>query len=100
MTAATPLPAFGGFRFDGKRALVTGGGRGLGLAAGVALAQGAEVTLAARSGAGLEAACAAIRAQGADADFLVLDVTAPAAVQRAIGSRPPSLMLDGGWTAA
>ncbi|MGO4761837.1 SDR family NAD(P)-dependent oxidoreductase [Cupriavidus sp. 2KB_3] len=90
----TPLPAFTGFRLDGKRALVTGGGRGLGLAAAVALAQaGAEVTLAARSGAELEAACAAIRAQGARADFMVLDVTDPAAVKRAISSRPPFQIL-------
>ncbi|WP_308302993.1 SDR family NAD(P)-dependent oxidoreductase [Cupriavidus pauculus] len=90
----TSLQAFGGFRLDGKRALVTGGGRGLGLAAGVALAQaGAEVTLAARSGAELEAACAAIRGQGASADFLVLDVTDPVAVQHAIGSRPPFQIL-------
>ncbi|WP_392388493.1 SDR family NAD(P)-dependent oxidoreductase [Cupriavidus campinensis] len=90
----TPLPAFTGFRLDGKRALVTGGGRGLGLAAAVALAQaGAEVTLAARSGAELEAACAAIRAQGARADFMVLDVTDPTAVKRAISSRPPFQIL-------
>lgn len=94
MTAATPLPAFGGFRVDGKRALVTGGGRGLGLAAGVALAQaGAEVTLAARSGPELEAACAAIRAQGGRADCVVLDVTDPAAVRREIGSRAPFQIL-------
>lgn len=90
----TPLPAFTGFRLDGKRALVTGGGRGLGLAAAGALAQaGAEVTLAARSGAELEAACAAIRAQGARADLMVLDVTDPAAVKRAISSRPPFQIL-------
>lgn len=94
MTTVTPLPAFAGFRLDGKRALVTGGGRGLGLAAAAALAQaGAEVTLAARSGAELEAACAAIRAQGARADFMVLDVTDPAAVARAISSRPPFQIL-------
>jgi NAD(P)-dependent dehydrogenase (short-subunit alcohol dehydrogenase family) len=94
VTAATPLPTFGGFRLDGKRALVTGGGRGLGLAAGVALAQaGAAVTLAARSGAELEAACAAIREQGASADFMVLDVTDPVAVQREIASRAPFQIL-------
>lgn len=94
MTATTPLPSFSGFRLDGKRALVTGGGRGLGLAAGVALAQaGAAVTLAARSGAELEMACAAIRAQGGSADFLVLDVTDSAAVRSAIESRPPFQIL-------
>ncbi|RZT39123.1 SDR family NAD(P)-dependent oxidoreductase [Cupriavidus agavae] len=88
------LPTFGGFRLDGKRALVTGGGRGLGLAAGVALAQaGAAVTLAARSGAELEAACAAIRAQDGKADVMVLDVTDARNVAREIASRAPYQIL-------
>ena len=64
------------FRLDGKRALVTGGGRGIGLAAASALAQaGAHVTLAARTQAEIEAAAAAIRARGDQADALALDVT-------------------------
>ena len=38
------------FRLDGKRALVTGAGRGIGLSAASALADaGAQVTLAART---------------------------------------------------
>jgi len=91
---STALPVFGGFRLDGKRALVTGGGRGLGLAAATALAQaGAEVTLVARSAEQLEAACAALRAQGGQADFLVLDVTDPVAVRRELGQRAPFQIL-------
>src|SRR5262245_34005640 len=65
-----------GFRLDGKRALVTGGGRGIGLAAASALAAaGAHVTLAARTESEIEAAAQAIRARGDQATALVLDVT-------------------------
>ena len=89
----TPLPrlsASPGFRVDGRRALVTGAGRGLGLAAAAALAQaGGAVTLAARSEGELRAAREAIRAQGGEADYLVLDVTDSRAVTRAIAGRPP-----------
>src|SRR5258708_6919027 len=73
------------FRLDGKRALVTGGGRGIGLAAASALAQaGAHVTLAARTKAEIEAAAGAIRARGDVADALALDVTDLDAVRRAV----------------
>ena len=62
------------FRLDGKRALVTGGGRGIGLAAASALAQaGAHVTVAARTKAEIEAVAEAIRARGDKAEPLVLD---------------------------
>jgi len=78
------------FRLDGKRALVTGGGRGIGLAAAAALAEaGADVTLAARTRAEIDAAAEAIRARGQQADALVLDVTDLAAVQKAIGAAHP-----------
>jgi len=78
------------FRLDGKRALVTGGGRGLGLAAAGALADaGAQVTLAARTAAEIEEAAAAIRARGQKADALVLDVTDLAAMQRKIAQAEP-----------
>src|ERR1700761_1503202 len=73
------------FRLDGKRALVTGGGRGIGLAAASALAQaGAHVTLAARTAAAVEEGAAAIRARGDKADALALDVTNVAAMRNAI----------------
>ena len=78
------------FRLDGKRALVTGGGRGIGLAAGSALAQaGAHVTLAARTKADVEAAAAAIRARGDKAEALVLDVTDLDAVKAAVAAAEP-----------
>jgi NAD(P)-dependent dehydrogenase (short-subunit alcohol dehydrogenase family) len=78
------------FRLDGKRALVTGGGRGIGLAAASALAQaGAHVTLAARTKAEIEAAAEAIRARGDNAEALVLDVTDVDAVSAAIASTEP-----------
>ena len=73
------------FRLDGKRALVTGGGRGIGLAAASALAAaGAHVTLAARTLSDIEAAAAAIRARGEKADALALDVTDLAGVRDAV----------------
>ena len=78
------------FRLDGKRALVTGGGRGIGLAAASALAQaGAHVTLAARTKADIEAAAQAIRERGDSAEALVLDVTDVEAVRRAIAAAEP-----------
>jgi NAD(P)-dependent dehydrogenase (short-subunit alcohol dehydrogenase family) len=69
------LPKTPSLRLDGKRALVTGAGRGIGLAAAAALAEaGAEVVLAARSTGEIEEAAAAIRAQGGRAQALPLDV--------------------------
>ena len=74
---------------DGKRALVTGAGRGIGLACAAALAQaGAHVTLAARSTDEVEAAAEAIRAEGGSATALQLDVTDIAKMQRTIAALP------------
>lgn len=88
------LPSAPGFRVDGRRALVTGAGRGIGLAAAAALAQaGAAVTLAARSESELEAACEQLRAQGATADYVVLDVTDAAAVDAVINRMAPFQIL-------
>ena len=82
------------FRLDGKRALVTGGGRGIGLAAASALAAaGAHVTLAARTKAEIDEAAAAIRARGEKADALVLDVTDVEAAKTALAKLEPYQIL-------
>jgi NAD(P)-dependent dehydrogenase (short-subunit alcohol dehydrogenase family) len=82
------------FRLDGRRALVTGGGRGIGLAAASALAQaGAHVTLAARTESEIEEVAAAIRARGEKADALVIDVTDVDAARKAIAATEPFQVL-------
>ncbi len=84
------LPTTPSFRLDGRRALVTGAGRGIGLAAAAALAEyGAEVTLCSRSEAELQEAVAAIRAAGGKATALVLDVTHTATMADAIAEHGP-----------
>jgi NAD(P)-dependent dehydrogenase (short-subunit alcohol dehydrogenase family) len=83
------LPQAPSFRLDGKRALVTGAGRGIGRAIAAALADaGAAVTLAARTASQVEAVADDIRAAGGKADALVLDVLDTAAMQAVIAARP------------
>lgn len=80
------LPRTPSFRLDGKRALVTGSGRGIGLAAAAALAeQGAEVTLVARTADEIEAAAASI---GRGAQAATLDVSDTTAVGAFFAARP------------
>ncbi len=82
-----PLSAF---RLDGKRALVTGAGRGIGLAIAQALAAvGAHVTLAARSKVEIEKAAAEIAALGQLADFIVLDITNLSQTRKYIEAQEP-----------
>jgi NAD(P)-dependent dehydrogenase (short-subunit alcohol dehydrogenase family) len=69
-------------RLDGKIALVTGAGRGIGLAAAHALAQaGAHVTLVARNAHDIEAASGEICKSGGRAVSRTLDVTDSQAVK-------------------
>jgi NAD(P)-dependent dehydrogenase (short-subunit alcohol dehydrogenase family) len=83
----TPTPSF---RLEGRRALVTGAGRGIGLAAASALADaGAHVTLTARTTNEIEEAANAIRARGQQADVLTLDVRDVDAVKAAIAAQAP-----------
>ena len=82
------------FRLDGRRALVTGAGRGIGLTAAAALADaGAHVTLVARTAKEIEEAAETIRARGQKADALALDVTDIAAVRDALAAREPYQVL-------
>ena len=91
MTATPePIPVMPSFRLDGRRALVTGAGRGIGLAAAAALAEaGADVTLVARTEADVEAAAAALRSAGRRAQALALDVRDTAAVAAAFAAGEP-----------
>ena len=78
-----------GLRLDGQRALVTGAGRGIGLACAEALAAaGAAVTLLSRTRTELEQAAEDIEAAGGRADVLVCDCTDAEAVSEVIGGAP------------
>jgi NAD(P)-dependent dehydrogenase (short-subunit alcohol dehydrogenase family) len=86
---ADTLPRMPTMRLDGRRALITGAGRGIGLAAAAGLAElGAAVTLVARSAGEIEAGAEAILAAGGMADAAVLDVSDLSAVERFFAARP------------
>lgn len=84
------LPRTPSLRLDGRRALVTGGTRGIGLGAATVLAEaGAEVTITARTPADIETVVSALEALGLDAHGQVLDVTDTAAVAAFIAAEAP-----------
>ena len=84
-----PLPRTPSFDLSGKRALVAGASRGIGLGAAVALASaGAQVVMVARGREALEAAVAEMAAAGLSAEGMVADITdlaATAALVERIG---------------
>jgi NAD(P)-dependent dehydrogenase (short-subunit alcohol dehydrogenase family) len=84
------LPRTPSFRLDGRRALVTGAGRGVGFAAAAALTEaGADVVLVARSRDELQAKASALRDAGYKASALVLDVTDLEATDRQLTEAGP-----------
>lgn len=84
MTVAAP-----NFRLDGKRALVTGASRGIGLAIAQAYAAaGADVTLCARTAAEVERAADELSASGLLARAMVADVTDIAAFADLVATEP------------
>jgi NAD(P)-dependent dehydrogenase (short-subunit alcohol dehydrogenase family) len=84
------LPTTPSLRLDGRNALVTGAGRGIGAAAATALAEaGARVTLCARTASEIEELAAALRDRGFAAQPLPLDVTDIDGFRAAIDAAEP-----------
>lgn len=84
------LPRTPSFRLDGKRALVTGGTRGIGLGASVALAEaGAHVTVAARTAEDLERVVNQMADAGLEAEGVAIDITDFAAVRSFVDESAP-----------
>ena len=82
------------FSLAGKKALVAGASRGIGLAIAKALAEaGACTILSSRCWEKLQAEAAALRSQGLDAEAARLDVTEPASVAALADAHPDTDIL-------
>jgi NAD(P)-dependent dehydrogenase (short-subunit alcohol dehydrogenase family) len=89
MAPPTALSGISQFRLDGRVALVTGAGRGLGAATAIALAEaGAEVVLMSRSVKELSDIAERIAANGGRAQIVVCDVNDTGSVRLQVGRIP------------
>ena len=83
-------PKLPSFRLDGKNALITGAGRGIGMGASIALAEsGANVTLVSRTEKELKDLTDHINSQGFKASYEVLDVNNEDEVSNFINNAEP-----------
>ena len=84
------FPRTPSFRLDGRRALVTGGTRGIGLGAAVALAEaGAAVTVMARTAGDIEQTVQTARDAGLPISGHALDVSNSGALRALLDGVPP-----------
>jgi short-subunit dehydrogenase len=93
------------FTLNGRRVVITGAARGLGRAIAFAFAErGAELVLADRDGAALDATAAELRASGRPVTALPCDVTDPAAVtslrDRVTAAGPVDVLVNNAGTVA
>lgn len=83
------LLAIPSFRLDGKTALITGAGSGIGAAIAVAFSEaGANTILVGRSAHNLEQVADLIRSRNGEAETKVCDITNSAAIRQLIGDLP------------
>src|SRR5262245_61252004 len=78
------MSVFDKFRLDGKRAMITGGSRGLGRSIAQALAEaGADLVLVGREEENLKLAATELSSLGGRVNFLVADMSTPAEAEHA-----------------
>ena len=93
-------PKLPSFRLDGKSALITGAGRGIGMGASIALAEsGANVTLVSRTEKELKELTKHINALGFKASYKTLDVNNEKEVEQLINdSNPFDILINNAGT--
>ncbi len=94
------LPRTPSFRLDGRRALVAGASRGIGLGCAVALAEaGAHVTCAARTWDALDRSVKTMQRHGLSVEALTLDVTDQDLVNAAFANADLDIFVNSAGTA-